>query len=458
MERTGKVIAIRGQIVEVMFEHDKPAIHDVIALKDDMSVLMEVYSSSGEHTFYCLVYRTSKLLYRGSVVINTGESFKIPVGDQLLGRAINIFGEPQDAGGPLTSTLSRSIFKKELNYSSIVVPDTILETGIKAIDFFAPIIKGSRVGLFGGAGVGKTILLTEIIHNIVVLHKDTSVSVFAGVGERAREGQELYQTLKASKVLQQVALIYGQMGENPVTRLRTAFGAVSLAEYFRDEEAKNVLFFVDNMYRFVQAGYELSMLMNTIPSEDGYQSTLLSEVASLQERLVSTTTGSMTSIEAVYIPSDDVTDYAVQTIFTYLSSQVVLSRQIYQEGRFPAVDLLASTSIALNREMVTKRHYDTLLASQNLLKNMANLERVVSLIGESELSETDKVVYKRGMILKNYMTQYFHVTESQTGKKGVYVPLEETIADVETILSGRHDDTPPETFLYIKSLKDLLKQ
>jgi F-type H+-transporting ATPase subunit beta len=457
MERTGKVVAIRGQIVEVVFDQDKPAIHDVIALKDDTSVLMEVYSSSGENSFYCLVYRSSKLLNRGAVVINTGESFKIPVGPELLGRVINIFGEPQDVQGPLKSTQTRSIFSKDINYSSIVVPDTILETGIKAIDFFAPIIKGSRVGLFGGAGVGKTVLLTEIIHNIVILHKDTSVSVFAGVGERAREGHELYETLKANKVLQQVALIYGQMGENPVTRLRTAFGAVSLAEYFRDEAQKNVLFFIDNMYRFVQAGYELSMLMNTIPSEDGYQSTLLSEVASLQERLISTTTGSMTSIEAVYIPSDDVTDYAVQTIFAYLSSQVVLSRSIYQEGRFPAVDLLASTSIALNREMVSKQHFTTLLAAQSLLKSMANLERVVSLIGESELSETDKLVYKRGMILKNYMTQYFHVTESQTGKEGVYVPLNDTISDVETILSGRHDDTPPETFLYIKSLKDLLK-
>lgn len=458
MDRIGRVIAIRGQIVEVLFEHDKPAIHDIIALQDDMSVLMEVYSSAGERSFYCLVYRSSKLLIRGAHVINTGESFKIPVGPELLGRVINIFGEPQDTGAPLNAKQTRSIFSKEINYGSIMVPNEILETGIKAIDFFAPIIKGSRVGLFGGAGVGKTVLLTEIIHNIVILHKDTSVSVFAGIGERAREGHELYETLKENKVLEQVALIYGQMGENPVTRMRTGFGAVSLAEYFRDEMQKNVLFFIDNMYRFVQAGYELSMLMNTIPSEDGYQSTLLSEVAALQERLVSTKTSSMTSIEAVYIPSDDVTDYAVQTIFTYLSSQVVLSRAIYQEGRFPAVDLLASTSIALNREMVTRPHYDALLASQALLKNMANLERVVSLIGESELSESDKLIYKRGMILKNYMTQYFHVTQSQTGKPGAYVPLTETIADVQTILSGRHDDTPPETFLYIKSLKDLLKR
>ena len=457
IRNTGKIIAVRGQMVDVEFHHSKPNIRDIITLKDYPQIVMEVYSSSSATIFHCLLFRRSKKVRRGVSVVNTKKPIEIPVGKELLGRIINLFGEPLDHKAAIESENKRSIFAEEQNFQDIVVPNTILETGIKAIDFFAPILKGAKVGLFGGAGVGKTVLLTEIIHNVVILHEEDNVSVFAGVGERAREGQELYEVLEANKVLQKVALVYGQMGENPAMRFRTATTGVRIAEYFRDEEKKNVLFFIDNIFRFVQAGYELSTLRRMIPSQDGYQPTLPSEVASLQERLVSNSKGNITSIEAIYVPSDDITDHGVQSIFPFLTSNVVLSRTIYQEGRFPAIDLLSSTSSGLTREIAGAEHYEVLIKAQNLLKKAVALERVVSLIGESELSASDRVIYKRARIVKNYMTQNFFVTQTQTGKPGQYIKREDTVRDVATIISGKYDDVPPETFSFIGSLKDLLK-
>ncbi|HRN96398.1 MAG TPA: F0F1 ATP synthase subunit beta, partial [Candidatus Levybacteria bacterium] len=325
--------------------------------------------------------------------------------------------------------------------------------GIKAIDFFSPLLRGGRVGLFGGAGVGKTILLTEVIHNVVVLAKNNDVSIFTGVGERIREGQELFETLKESNVLPSVALVFGQMGENPAVRFKTALTGLALAEHFRDEEHRNVLFFIDNIFRFAQAGYELSTLMNTIPGEGGYQATLASEMAQFHERLVSTKNASITSMEAVYVPSDDVTDYGVQSVFPYLDSSVVLSRAVYQEGRFPAIDFLSSTSSALSREIVGDDHYNAYIEAQSLLKRALTLERIVSLIGESELPAADQVIYKRARLLKSYMTQSFFVTENQTGRKGEYVKRVETIGDVNEILQGRYDTAEPERLMYVGSLK-----
>ncbi len=453
----GTIVAIKGQIVEVEFRGIKPAINEILTLKNDPTAILEVYSSSADETFYCFLMRHSKELQRGMTVINTNKPLVVPVGKSLLGRVINVFGEPLDGGEPFKDLKQVPISSTNVPYDHIAVPTVVLETGIKVIDFFSPILKGSRVGLFGGAGVGKTILLTEIIHNVVILHKEDNISVFAGVGERAREGHELHQTLKASNVLQKVALIFGQMGENAAVRFRTAMAAITIAEYFRDVEKSNVLFFIDNMFRFAQAGYELGTLMNQIPSQDGYQPTLASELAAVQERLVSTTSGTMTSIEAIYVPSDDLTDYAVQSIFPFLSSTVVLSRNIYQEGRFPAVDILNSTSSALNRETVGESHYALYLTSQSLLKRAVELERIVSLIGESELSTTDQAVYRRAKILRNYFTQNFFTTELQTGKKGSYVSLAEIVVDVGQILSGRYDDVPAQSFMNIGSLKDLMK-
>lgn len=453
MENKGKIVSIKGQIVEVEFEDIEPSIHDILVFDEDDSIKMEVYASSENSIYYCICFSDVKKLHRGSIVINTKKTIEIPVGNVVLGRVIDIFGRPQDDKGVINESETREIFAKDVNFDDLIVPNQLLETGIKALDFFSPIVKGGKVGLFGGAGVGKTVLLTEIIHNVVILNKDTNVSVFAGVGERAREGHELYQELSISGVLPQVSLIYGHMGENPAVRFRTALAGVTISEYFRDKE-KDVLFFIDNIFRFAQAGYELSTLMNRIPSEGGYQSTLSSEMAAFHDRLISTKTGTITTFEAVYVPSDDITDYGVQSVFPYLDSSVVLSRGIYQEGRLPSIDLLSSNSSALNPEDVGQEHYATVIDAQELLKKANSLERIASLVGQSELSYDDQKTFKRSRILKNYMTQSFFVTESQSGRAGVYVPLFQTIADVRDILDGRYDTIEPEKFLYIGGLKE----
>lgn len=458
MENTGKIISILGQVAEVEFLSGKvPRISDVLVLQDDDTVRMEVYSSSDNNSFYCLVLSSSPKLLKGKKVINSGSPIKIPVGEKTLGRAINLFGSPLDGKGLLPDPEMRPVLGSGVTYDDIISPSQVLETGIKAIDFFSPILKGGKVGLLGGAGVGKTVLLTEIIHNVVILHKDESVSVFAGIGERIREGHELYETLAQSQVLPSVSLIFGQMAENPAVRFRTAFAGVTMAEYFRDEMGKNVLFFIDNMYRFAQAGYELATVMNSIPGEGGYQSTLTSEMGQLHERLVSTKKGSITSIETVYVPSDDIADYGVQSVFPYIDSIVVVSRSVYQEGRFPAIDFLSSTSAALNPDTVGQRHYNAYIKAQATLKKANSLERIVSLIGESELSAEDQTIYKRYRLLQNYMTQNLHVVEAQTGTVGSYIKIEETIADVERILEGEFDNITPEKLLYIDTLKSVEK-
>jgi F-type H+/Na+-transporting ATPase subunit beta len=455
MSTKGKILSIQGNIVEVKFSGEQPSINDLVVLEADPSIQMEVYASSGKMSFFCFLFTSSDTLIKGATVINTGEPVKVPVGDAVLGRVINLFGTVQDSHGALKEHKKRPIFGRQLSLDTIKVPNTVLQTGIKSIDFFAPILTGGRVGLFGGAGVGKTILLTEIIHNVVTLQKKDTVSVFTGVGERIREGQELYETLQSSGVLPLVSLIYGHMGDNPAVRFRTAHAGVTIAEHFRDEEKKNVLFFIDNMFRFVQAGYELATLMNTIPSEGGYQATLSSQMAGLQERLTSTADAQLTAIEAIYIPSDDITDNGVQSIFPYLDSTVVLSRGIYQQGHFPAVDIITSTSAGLNEQVVGKNHFMAYIKTQSILKRAASVERIVSLVGESELSSEDQIIYKRAKIIQNYMTQNLFVVESQTGKKGQYVPVETTVNDMMAIVDGKYDDYPAETFLYIGSLADI---
>lgn len=453
---TGKIISIKGQIIEVEFLNQKPKIHDVLVLEKDQRIQMEVYSSSDESTFYCLSLSPTEKMHRGAILRNSQKSIKIPVGKELLGRIIDIFGQPQDGKENVKSRQEKEIFSQGLSFQNLIPPSQILETGIKVIDFFAPILKGGKVGLFGGAGVGKTVLLTEIIHNVVVLSKGRGISVFTGVGERSREGQELYETLAESDVLKNTSLIFGQMGENPVVRFRTALAGVTIAEYFRDYLNKDVLFFLDNVFRYAQAGYELSTLMNSIPSEGGYQATLTSEMASVHERLASTKISAITAFEAVYVPSDDITDNGVQSIFPYLDSTIVLSRAVYQEGRFPAVDILSSVSSALSIEVVGELHYKTLTLAQALFKNAASLERIVSLIGEGELSADDQIIFKRYKILKNYMTQSFSVVKNQTGKEGKFVSLKQTVQDVRAILEGQLDAIPPEKLLFIGSLKDVI--
>jgi F-type H+-transporting ATPase subunit beta len=455
---TGKIVSVKGQIIEVEFLDEKPHIYDVLVYKEDQAVKMEVYTSATPNSFFCLALTGVTKLHHGSVVISTGQSIKIPVGKELLGRVIDTLGDPQDGLGPINASEMRPIIAKDVSFANVNIPRELLGTGIKVVDFFTPIVKGGKVGLFGGAGVGKTVLISEIIHNLVILNPEKNVSVFTGVGERTREGEELYTTLKESQVMQGVSLIYGSMGENPALRFRTAFTGVTLAEYYRDVMGKDVLFFIDNIFRFAQSGYELSTLMNAIPSEGGYQATLASEMASFHERLVSTLKNAITTFEAIYVPADDLTDSGVQAIFPYLDSGIILSRNVYQEGRFPSIDILASNSSALNPDTVGDEHYQIALDAQSLLKRAKALERIVALIGESELSTDDRTVYKRAKMLKNYMTQNFTVVENQTEKKGVYVPVERTVADVKDILAGKTDVLLPEDLLYIGNLDDVAEK
>jgi len=455
---TGKIVSIKGQIIEVEFLDEKPRIYDVLIYQKDPTIKMEVYTSATANSFFCLALTHVRGLHHASPVVNTCQPIRIPVGQEMLGRVVDTLGEVQDGQGEIKTKEMRPIIAKDVSFTNANIPRELLETGIKVIDFFTPIVKGGKVGLFGGAGVGKTVIISEIIHNLVILNPEKNVSVFTGVGERTREGEELYTTLIESKVMQGVSLIYGSMGENPALRFRTAFTGVTLAEYFRDSMGKDVLFFIDNIFRFAQSGYELSTLMNAIPSEGGYQATLASEMASFHERLVSTNTNAITTFEAIYVPADDLTDSGVQSIFPYLDSSLILSRQIYQEGRFPAIDILSSNSSALNTDTVGEKHYETALEAQTLLKRATALERIVSLIGESELSSEDQVVYKRSKMLKNFMTQNFTVVESQTEKKGVHVPVIETVNDVRALLDGKIDKLAPEDLLYIGTLKDVEKK
>lgn len=464
MKDSGKIISVQGQIVEVQFPQENlPKINDVLVLEGDNKVRLEVAISSSPSSFYCISLSPTQKLSRGKKIINTGKPIAIPVGKNVLGRVIDIFGNPLDDLGKVDRTEERPIYREYPVYKDLSTKQEIMETGIKAIDLLSPLVKGGKTGLFGGAGVGKTILLTEIIHNVVSLEKSDSkasksgknVSVFAGIGERVREGQELHETLKEQKVLDKVSLIYGTMGQNPSIRFKTALAAATIAEHFRDEEKRDVLFFIDNIFRFAQAGNELSLLMNTIPSEDGYQATLASEMASFHERLISNKDNSITTIEAIYIPNDDILDQGVQAVLPYLESTVVLSRNVYQEGRLPAIDLLSSSSSNLNPEIVGDLHYEVALKTQALLKQSLALERIVSLVGESELSADDKLVYERAKKIKNYMTQNFFVATDQTGKPGSFVPIKTTVEDVNDILNGKYDSVSDEKFLYIGSAKQI---
>lgn len=448
----GRVVAVNGEIVEVVFENHFPKIHDVLIDPNNKDIILQVYSSSENKTYYCMILSGKNNLTRGTLVISTGNSLMVPVGNQILGRVINMFGDPIDGLPALKIENMRNLHQASPHYQYIVTKKEIWETGIKVLDFFAPLVKGGKMGLFGGAGVGKTVLLSEILHNILTLKgktKKKQVSVFVGVGERIREGHELHRELRDRKVLEHTALIYGLMGENPSVRFLTALAGASIAEYFRDEEHADVLFFVDNVFRLAQAGMEISTITKNIPAEDGYQSTLASEMAAFHERLVSSGDSAITSIEAIYVPSDDLEDSGVQSIYPYLDSSITLSREVYQEGRYPAIDITTSNSSILSPEIVGDEHYNCVVAALNVLKKAQSLERMVSLVGESELSVESQKVYKQAKMLKNYMTQPFFVAESQSGKKGEYVPLQRTITDVQAILSGKFDDKNPKDFFMI---------
>ena len=449
----GNIVAIKGEVVEVEFHRNPPFIGEILTLEKDQNFFLEVYKSSKENSFLCFSLSDPSRLRRGEKVVRTKKFFEVPVGKELLGRVIDVFGNPLD-GLPKIETKERGpIFQPPPSYPEIVSGREIIETGIKVIDFFTPLIKGEELGIFGGAGVGKTVLLCELMHNLAFLKR--KYTVFAGLGERIREGHELYETLKKNNILPWVTLVFGQMNESASRRIKVGFVAATIAEYFRDELKQDVFFFIDNVYRFLQAGNEISMMLGEILSEDGYQPTLYSEIASLEERLVSTKNGSITSIQAIYVPADDITDAGVQAVLPYFDSVVILSREAYQEGRFPAVDVLASSSSAINPAILGKEHYDTLLEAKKILEQYKNLEQIVSIVGEAELSVENRIIYHRARKILNFMTQNLFTVEDQTGIPGKYVKKEETIEGVKAILEGRLDHVPEEAFLYIGSLKDL---
>jgi F-type H+/Na+-transporting ATPase subunit beta len=455
-KNTGKIIGIRDTVVTVSFAgSNMPAVHNVLVLEGDPKTKLMVIRSAGEDSFYCLLVNSSSALRRGDVVTDTGTIISMPVGKDLLGRVVGIFGEPKDGGTAVKSEESLPIFRDSPEYGSLSTGHGQLETGIKVIDLFSPLVLGGKVGLFGGSGVGKTVLLTEILHNVLEKDIENNVSVFCGVGERVREGHELLSELKSKGVLDSTSLVFGSMGESAAVRYLTAYAGVTVSEYFRDKEGKNVLFFVDNMFRFAQAGNELSLLMGSIPSEDGYQATLSSEVANIHERLVPSKGRNITTVEAIYLPADDVLDPAAREIFTYLDSSVVLSRDVYKEGIFPAVDVILSQSSILNPENVSEEHYAVVADALVLLKKAEVLERIVALVGESELSEEDRALLNRSRKVKNFMTQDFFVTETQTGRKGVYVPLKTAISDLRGIIDGTYDSMSEERFRNIGSVSDL---
>lgn len=458
---SGKVVAVKGQVIEVTFTGEMPTVHDVLVLENNPLVKMEVYTSSGPASYFCLLLTEGSTIARGNGVINTLKPVTIPVGPEMLGRVVDLFGNPRDKGTQIMAKNFWPIYREAPLYNDISIPKQILVTGIKGIDLFCPILKGGKIGLFGGAGVGKTILLTEIIHNIIQMSPTGSaqktLTVFAGIGERTREGEELVESLASGGVLPYATLVFGHMGENPALRFLTGATAITLAEYYRDVMKTDVLFFADNVFRLAQAGNELSLLMNSIPSEDTYQATLTSEMASFHERLASTNANTITSIEAIYIPNDDILDQGVQSILPYLDSTIILSRTIYQEGRYPAIDFIESSSSALTPEFVSVEHYKTALHAQSVMKKAVSLERIVSLIGEAELNVDDQLLYKRAKLLRAYFTQSFFTVEKQTGRRGKFVPLTVTIKDTDDILNGVYDKLTEDKFMLIGEAKEATK-
>lgn len=450
----GRVRGIRGQIVEVEFEDTAkvPAFFEILTSPLNSAIRLEVYAYSENNTLFCLSLSAKHLLYRNMTITTTGSSLTIPVGIGILGRVINLYGDPQDGKGPLKDVKSKSIYQPPGSLETVETSISLLETGIKQIDFFTPFIKGGKIGFVGGAGVGKTVLMTELLRNVTYKYK--GVSVFAGIGERIREGHELVESLKKSEVLSRVAMVFAQMNENSVIRFRVAWAAATIAEYFRDELKKDVLFFADNTYRFIQAGSEVSALLGSIPSELGYQATMETEIANFENRLTSGLHASITSVQTVYVPADELSDVGVSSIIGHLDSVVILSRAIASRGYYPPVDPLLSSASSLSRKILGDDHYDTVTKALEILNNHQRLSRIVAIVGEAELSPYDQTLYQRAKKLINYMTQPFFTTQSQTGKKGAVVALNTTVKDVKTILSGEYDSVPAEKLMYVGSLQD----
>ncbi len=447
----GRIRSVIGQIAHIQIESEiSPSAAEILTSPQDPQIQLEVFFQS-KNIVSCLILSNPDKLYRSMTIVGTGSGLRVPVDKAILGRVINLFGQPQDNKEPLPMINNLPIYAKTPPLTVIKNSYQILETGIKVIDFITPFTKGGKIGFIGGAGVGKTILMTELIHNIT--RSGTALSVFAGVGERIREGQELYDRLTRANVLDKTVLVLGQMNENAAVRFRVALASVSIAEYFRDILKKDVLYFVDNMYRYVQAGNEVSTLLGTTPSEQAYQATLQTEVSSLEDRLVATENGSITSIQTVYVPSDELSDAGVTTIMSFLDTAIVLSRSIAEQGIYPPVDLSQSSASTASKSIIGQSHFATLTQFQQLLERYNKLSHIVAIVGESELSADDQIVYSRVKKIINYLTQPFFVTELQTGRKGVFVTREETISDINLIIEGKLDQIDKDQLLNIGSLK-----
>ena len=453
---TGKIVQVMGPVVDVVFENgDLPCIKDALEVTcEGKNLVMEVAQHIGDNTVRCIMLAASEGLCRDMEVRATGAGIKVPVGKQTLGRLFNVLGETIDGGESLDDGEHWVIHREPPTFEEQSPVVEMLETGIKVIDLLAPYAKGGKIGLFGGAGVGKTVLIQELIRNIATEHG--GYSIFTGVGERSREGNDLWSEMKESGVLEKTALVFGQMNEPPGARMRVAETGLTMAEYFRDEEHQNVLLFIDNIFRFVQAGSEVSALLGRMPSAVGYQPTLASEMGQMQERITSTKKGSITSVQAVYVPADDLTDPAPATTFTHLDATTELSRKITELGIYPAVDPLGSTSRILDPLIVGKEHYECAQRVKQILQRYKELQDIIAILGMDELSDEDKLTVNRARRVQRFLSQPFAVAEQFTGVKGVMVSIEDTIKGFNMILDGEVDDLPEQAFLNVGTIEDAI--
>ena len=461
MKAIGKIVQVSGPVVDVEFERGElPAIREaLIVLLDGKELKMEVAQHIGRGVVRCIMLAPSEGLAKDMPVQATGEGIMVPVGEHVLGRVFNALGEPLDGGPSLDNNRTAEywcIHREAPSFEQQSPVIEVLETGIKVIDLLEPYAKGGKIGLFGGAGVGKTVLIQELIHNIATEHG--GYSIFTGVGERSREGNDLWREMKESGVLSKTALVFGQMNESPGVRMRVAETGLTMAEYFRDEKKQNVLLFIDNIFRFIQAGSEVSALLGRMPSAVGYQPTLATDLGELQERIASTREGSVTSVQAVYVPADDLTDPAPATTFSHLDATTVLSRKIVEQGIYPAVDPLASGSRILEASVVGEEHYETARRVQEILQRYKELQDIIAILGMDELSEDDKVIVYRARKVQRFLSQPFHVAENFTGVPGVYVPIAETIRGFKAILNGEMDDCPENAFFNVGTIDEVRKK
>ncbi len=459
----GKISQVIGNVVDVTFEEGQlPLIYTALLVTnpgindEEDNLVLEVAQHLGDRVVRTIAMDTTDGLVRGMPVKNTGSPIMMPVGDAGLGRVLNVVGRPVDGLGPVTSDKYAPIHRLAPTFTEQDTTVNVLESGVKVMDLLVPFPRGGKMGMFGGAGVGKTVIMMEMIHNIAMQHG--GISVFAGVGERTREGNDLYHEMKESGVLPRAALIYGQMTEPPGARARVALSALTAAEYYRDEEGKDVLIFIDNIFRFTQAGSEVSSLLGRMPSAVGYQPTLAVDLGELQERITSTTKGSITAVQCVYVPADDLTDPAPATTFAHLDGTVVLSRQIVELGIYPAVDPLDSTSRILDPMVLGEEHYQTSRTVQQILQKYKDLQDIIAILGMDELSEEDKITVARARRIQRFLSQPFHVAEAFTGTSGKYVKVEETVRGFREIVEGKHDTIPEQAFYMVGGIEEVLEK